>query len=194
MAKVQWKPGTMLNPVPPVLVSSRNRDGKNNIMMVAWAGTVCSDPPMLSVSIRPERHSYEIIKETGEFAVNLTTEEILLKGDMCGVKSGRNIDKFREIGFTPIEATEIKAPLIGESPINLECKVKHSMLLGSHEIFIAEIVAVHINEELLDENGRLEIEKAKLVCYSHGHYYSLKEIVGHYGYSVKKPTTNRGLK
>lgn len=186
MAKVMWKPGTMLNPVPVVMVSCRNNQGQDNIITIAWVGTICSDPPMLSISVRPERYSYDIIKDTGEFVVNLTTEKLAHKTDYCGVKSGKDVDKFESAKLTPLPASIVKAPLISESPINLECKVKQVMPLGSHHMFLAEIVAVHVDEKLIDKNGKLCMEKAKLICYSHGQYYSLKDIIGHFGYSVKK--------
>lgn len=186
MAKVQWKPGTMLNPVPVVMISLRDKNGKNNIMTAAWVGTVCSDPPMLSISVRPERHSYNIIKETGEFVVNLTNESLVYKTDYCGIKSGRDTDKFKEAKLTPINGAKVSAPLIEESPINIECKVKEVIPLGSHDMFLAEIVAVHVDEELIDESGKLHMDKAKLISYSHGFYYGLKDSLGHFGYSVRK--------
>lgn len=191
MTKVLWKPGTMLNPVPAVMVSCKSKEGQNNIITVAWVGTVCSDPPMLSISIRPERYSYEIIKETGEFVVNLTTEKLVYKTDYCGVKSGKNTDKFKGAKLTPIEASQVNVPLIDESPINIECKVKEIIPLGSHHLFIAQIVAVHVDQKLIDKNGKLHMEKAKLMCYSHGYYYNLKDILGYYGYSAKKKKTKK---
>lgn len=189
MSKILWKPGTMLNPVPVVMVSCRDKAGKDNIITIAWAGTICSDPPMLSISIRPERHSYNIIKESQEFVVNLTTEKLTYKTDFCGVKSGKDTDKFKSTKLTPVEASKVNAPLIEESPVNIECKVKQIIPLGSHDMFLAEIVAVHVDEKLIDKNGRLCMEKAKLICYSHGQYYNFKDVIGHYGYSVKKKKT-----
>ena len=186
MAKVQWKPGTMLNPVPAVMVSCKSKEGQNNIMTIAWVGTICSDPPMLSISVRAERHSYNIIKETGEFVVNLTNEGLVFKTDFCGVKSGKDTDKFEETKLTPIDGVKVKAPLIKESPVNIECKVKEIIPLGSHDMFLAEIVAVHVDEELIDDSGKLHMDKANLVSYSHGFYYGLKDSLGHFGYSVKK--------
>lgn len=186
MGKVVWKPGTMLYPVPVVLISCRNQEGLNNLITVAWAGTVCSEPPMLSVSIRKERYSYNIIKETGEFVVNLTTKKLAYATDYCGVKSGREVDKFKELNLTPLNASGVNAPLLAESPVNIECKVKKIIPLGSHDLFLAEVGAVNVEENLIDAEGKLQLEKADLIVYSHGHYYSLKEALGHFGYSIRK--------
>jgi flavin reductase (DIM6/NTAB) family NADH-FMN oxidoreductase RutF len=192
MAKKLWKPGTMLNPVPVVMISCRDKEGKDNIITVAWAGTICSDPPMLSVSIRPERHSYNIIKETGEFCVNLTDVNTCRATDYCGVKSGKNVDKFKETNLAKENANFINVPLIKECPVNIECKVKDILELGSHHMFIAEIVGVNVNGELLDTNDKLRLEDANLVAYSHGKYYSLGEELGFFGYSVAKKDVKRG--
>lgn len=195
MAKVVWKPGTMLYPVPAVLISSRNKNGFNNLMTVAWAGTICSEPPMLSVSIRKERFSYNIIKESGEFVVNLTTKKLAYATDFCGVKSGCDIDKFKELGLTALSAAKVNAPLLAESPVNIECKVKDIIPLGSHDLFLAEVAAVNVDEALIDEDDKLHLEKADLIVYSHGQYYDLKEALGHFGYSVrKKPVTKQSSK
>ena len=176
----------MLYPVPAVLVSCRSREGFNNLITIAWAGVICSDPPMVSISIRKERLSYEIIKDTKEFVINLTTEELARATDYCGVKSGRDVDKFKELNLTPVKGKTIKAPLLKESPINLECKVKKIMDLGSHHMFISDITDVHVDESLLDEKNRLHLGKAKLIAYSHGQYYSLKKSLGSFGFSVAK--------
>ena len=186
MAKQQWKPSTILNPVPAVMVTCVDREGKPNIITLAWAGTVNSEPPMLSISVRKERYSYELIKEKGQFVVNLTTEKLVRAADFCGVKSGRDIDKFETVGLTPEKATEVDVPLIMESPVNIECIVKNRIELGSHDLFIGQIVAVHVDESLMDEKGKLWLEKAGLICYSHGEYWSLKESLGYYGFSVTK--------
>lgn len=186
MAKEIWKPGNMLYPLPVVLVTVTDRNGKNNIITIAWTGTVCTNPPMVSISVRPERFSYPILKETGEFVINLTTNELTYATDYCGVKSGRDVDKFRELGLTPIQAQKVKAPLIAESPVNIECKVKRVLQLGSHDMFLAEVVAVHADEKYMDENHKFHLEKAEPIVYSHGAYLSCGEQLGTFGYSIKK--------
>jgi len=186
MAKQIWKPSTMLNPVPVVMVSCADRSGKPNIITVAWAGTVNSDPPMLSISVRKERHSYGLIKERGQFAVNLTTQKLAYATDLCGVKSGRDVDKFKLTGLTAEKASVIDVPVIKESPVSLECIVRHTLELGSHDMFIAEIVAVQADDALLNDKGKLEMEKAGLICYSHGKYWTLGKELGFFGFSVAK--------
>lgn len=188
MAKQIWKPSTMLNPVPVVMVSCAGQSGKPNIITLAWAGTINSDPPMLSISVRRERHSYGLIKEKGQFVVNLTTQKLVFATDLCGVKSGRDVDKFKLAGLTPEKASVVDVPLIKESPVSLECIVKQTLELGSHDMFIAEIVAVQADDALLNEKGKLELEKAGLICYSHGKYWSLGKELGFFGYSVAKKT------
>lgn len=186
MARENWKPGNMLYPVPAVMVSCGREGEKPNIITVAWCGSICSTPAMLSISVRPERYSYDIIKETGEFVVNLTTKELTYATDYCGVKSGRDVDKFKEMNLTPIVSKEIKAPGIAESPVNIECKVKDIVKLGSHDMFIAEVVSVNIDDKYMDENGKFMLNSTGLVAYSHGEYYALGEKLGKFGYSVKK--------
>ncbi len=186
MGKELWKPGNMLYPLPVVMVSMADRDGKNNIITVAWAGTICTNPPMVSISVRPERYSYPILKDTGEFVLNLTTKELVYATDYCGVKSGRDIDKFAALGLTPLRADQVKAPLIAESPVNIECRVREVKALGSHDLFLADVVAVHADEKYMDENRRFHLEKAEPVVYSHGTYYLCKEELGSFGYSVRK--------
>ena len=151
MAKQSWKPGNMLYPLPVVMVSVADKAGKPNILTIAWTGTICSDPPMVSISVRPERYSYDILKETGEFVINLTTKELTFATDYCGVKSGRDVDKFKEMNLTPIPGDVVKAPLIAESPVNLECRVTEVKKLGTHDMFLAEVVAVHADEKYMDE-------------------------------------------
>jgi len=185
MAKEIWKPGNMLYPLPVVMVSLADKKGNYNIITVAWVGTVCSDPPMVSISLRPERYSFPILQETGEFVINLTTKELTFATDYCGVKSGRNTDKFRELGLTPLAAREVAAPLIGESPVSLECRVRQVLPLGSHHMFLADIVAVHADEKYMDENRRFRLEKAEPIVYSHGAYFACGECLGTFGYSVK---------
>ena len=186
MAKQLWKPGNMLYPLPVVMVSVADKEGRNNIITIAWAGTVCSNPPMVSISVRPERYSYDIIKETGEFVINLTTKDLTFATDYCGVKSGRDVDKFKEMGLTALPGKEVKAPLIAESPVNIECKVTQVIPLGSHDMFLAEVVAVHVDEKYMDENGKFHLDKAEPIAYSHGAYLSTGELLGTFGYSVKK--------
>lgn len=184
--KISWAPGNMLYPLPAVMVSLADKYGKPNIITLAWAGTICSSPPMVSVSIRPERHSYDIIKESGDFVVNLTTKELAFATDYCGVKSGREVDKFQEMKLTPLPSEKVKAPAILESPVNIECRLKEIIKLGSHDAFIAEVVNVRVDEALLDEKNRFHLDEASLIAYSHGRYYGLGEEIGHFGYSVRK--------
>lgn len=187
MKKQEWKPGNMLYPVPAVMVSCAREGEKPNIVTVAWTGTICSDPVMVSVSVRPERYSYNIIKETGEFVINLTTKDITEATDWCGVKSGRNVDKFKEMNLTAAKANHLEhAPIIAESPVNLECKVKDILELGSHHMFLAEVVGVQVSEKYMDESGKFELNDTELVAYSHGEYFVLGEKIGKFGYSVKK--------
>lgn len=176
----------MLYPLPAVLVSVADKEGKQNIFTVAWTGTVCSDPAMVFISVRPERYSYHMIKETGEFVINLTTEKLVKATDYCGVKSGRDVDKFKEMKLTPIPADKVKAPLLKESPVNIECKVKEVIPLGTHDMFLAEVAAIHADEEYMDETGRFLLASAKPLAYSHGTYYGLGKELGKFGYSVRK--------
>ena len=187
MKKQEWKPGNMLYPVPAVMVSCGREGETPNIITVAWAGTICSDPAMLSISVRPERYSYDIIRETGEFVVNLTSKELTRATDWCGVKSGRDVDKFKEMNLTAAPAVPLKgAPIIAESPVNIECKVKDVLELGSHHMFIAEVAGVQVSEKYMNETGKFELNKLGLVAYSHGEYFELGEKIGKFGYSVKK--------
>ena len=198
MKKATWRPGNMLYPVPAVMVSCGHYENPGdeahcNIITVAWSGTVCSDPAMVYVSIRPSRHSYSIIKETGEFVINLTTAALTRAMDYCGVRSGRDHNKFAEMQLTAQPANTVKAPLIGESPVNIECKVTQILPLGTHDMFLAEVKAVRVNEDLLDETGKLQLEKAGLIAYSHGTYYELGKALGKFGYSVQKKTKKKPL-
>ena len=186
MGKRQFKPGNLLYPVPAVLVSAADKDGNSNLITVAWAGTICSDPPMLSISVRPERYSYHMIRETGEFVVNLTTEELVRAVDFCGVKSGRDTDKWKETGLTPEKASVVNVPLVRQSPVNLECRVLRVDELGSHHMFIAQVVAVDVDEKYMDEKDQFHLSAAKPLAYSHGRYYGLGECHGFFGYSVQK--------
>lgn len=186
MGKQLWKPGNMLYPLPVVMVSMADQDGKPNIITVAWAGTVCTNPPMVSISVRPERYSYQILKETGEFVLNLTTKDLVFATDYCGVKSGKDINKFKEMNLTAVPGTEVNAPLIGESPVNIECRVREIKPLGSHDMFIADVLAVHADEQYMDENHKFHLEWAEPVVYSHGAYFTCGEQLGTFGYSVRK--------
>ena len=186
--RMLWKPGNMLYPVPAVMVTAADREGKSNIITIAWTGTVCTNPPMAYISVRPERYSYGMLKETGEFVINLTTEKLVRATDYCGVKSGRDTDKWKETGLTPIPAQEVNVPLIKESPVNIECRVSEIRELGSHHMFLARVVAVDVDEAYLNEQGRFELQKAAPIVYSHGEYYGLSSLLGTFGYSVRKKT------
>lgn len=176
----------MLYPVPAVMVSCGRQGEKANIITVAWAGTICSDPVMVSVSIRPERYSYGIIKETGEFVVNLVNNRLVFAADYCGVKSGRDVDKFREMQLTPLPSRQVGAPGIAESPVCLECKVTQVIPLGTHDMFLAQVVGVTVDEQYMDEKGKFHLNSAGLVAYSHGEYFELGKKLGSFGYSVRK--------
>jgi flavin reductase (DIM6/NTAB) family NADH-FMN oxidoreductase RutF len=186
MARQTWKPGNMLYPVPAVMVTVQKPGEKLNIITIAWAGTVCSDPPMVSISVRKERYSYGILHETKEFAVNLVTDRLVRAMDFCGVRSGRDVDKFKEMKLTPVPVEGIKTPGIEESPLILSCKVKEEKVLGSHVMFLAEVVSVSVDEALLDPKGKFCLNQAGLVAYSHGEYFLLGKKLGKFGYSVRK--------
>jgi flavin reductase (DIM6/NTAB) family NADH-FMN oxidoreductase RutF len=187
MKKQHWRAGNMLYPLPAVMVSCAREGEKPNIITAAWVGTICSDPAMVSVSIRPERYSYQIIRETGEFVINLTTKELAYATDYCGVRSGRDVDKFLETGLTAEKAQHLKyAPVIGESPVNIECRVTEVKELGSHHMFLAEVLGVSVDEAYLNEKGRFELNRTGLIAYSHGAYLTLGDSCGSFGYSVRK--------
>lgn len=186
MKKQEWKAGNMIYPVPAVMVTAADKAGKDNIITVAWTGTVCTNPPMAYISVRPERYSYHMIEETGEFVINLSTKALSYAVDYCGVRSGRDVDKFKELGLTRQKASRVSPPLIGESPVNIECKVTQCLPLGSHHMFLAQVQAVHVDEAYLNEKGRFELEKAQPIVYSHGAYFDLKNELGTFGYSIKK--------
>lgn len=183
--KEYWKGGNMLYPVPAVLVSVGTME-KKNVLTVAWCGTVCTNPPMLYISVRPERFSMPMIVETKEFVVNLTTEELAFATDYAGVKSGRDTDKFKDLNLTAIESKYVKTPSIDESPVNIECRVKEIIPLGSHTMLLADILGVTVDSKYMDESGKFDLKKAKVITYSHGEYYGLGEYLGKFGYSVKK--------
>lgn len=186
MGKITFKPGNMLYPLPAVLVSVRGKEGSDNMLTVAWTGTVCTNPPMLYISVRPERHSYKAIHETGEFIINLTTTEIERATDYCGVRSGRDVDKFKETGLHKEEGKEVNVPAIAESPVNIECRVKEEKNLGSHTMFIADVVSVSVDDSYMDEKGAFHLEKADPIVYSHGTYFNLGKKLGTFGHSVRK--------
>lgn len=191
MNKIVWKPGTMIYPLPAVMVSCGSEPKEYNIITVSWTGTICTDPPMCYISVRPARHSYGIIRRTGEFVINLTTTELAFATDWCGVKSGSGHDKFAEMGLTPVKATKIKAPLIMESPVNIECVVREIKELGSHHMFISEVVAINAAKELFDEKtGIFRLHEANPLCYSHGKYYETGRYIGKFGFSVEKKRTH----
>lgn len=186
MAKQMWKPGTLLCPVPVVMVSCKSSEGVNNIITIAWTGIVCSDPAMLYVSIRPERLSHDIIKDTKSFVVNIPNSSLAHAVDFCGVKSGRDVNKFEHLGLTMQKSNLVDVPSIKECPVNLECRVRDIISLGSHDMFIAEILCVNVEEQLLDKSGKLHLSKADLMCYSHGEYMALAKPLGKFGFSVRK--------
>lgn len=187
MPKTTWKPGTMIYPLPAVMVSCGSKPEDYNIITIAWTGTICSDPPMCYISVRKNRHSYQTIKESGEFVINLTTKELAKATDWCGVRSGKKYDKFKEMGLTPIPATQVNCPMIEESPINIECRVTEIKELGTHDMFLAEVLAVHADDKYLDEEtGAFNLSKAIPLVYSHGHYFELGKPIGKFGWSVEK--------
>lgn len=185
MSKVQWKGGTFIYPIPAVMVSCGTME-ESNIITVAWTGILNTNPAMCYISVRPERYSHNIIKENGEFAINLTTKQLAYATDWCGVKSGRDVDKFKEMKLTKEKANIISVPLIKESPVSVECKVKEIVPLGSHDMFVAEIVAIDADEKYIDEKGAFDISKCDLIAYANGGYYPLEKKIGKFGYSVQK--------
>lgn len=187
MSKVIWKPGTMIYPLPAVMVSCGSLPEEFNIITISWTGTICTDPAMCYISVRPGRYSYNIIKKNGEFVINLTTKELAFATDWCGVKSGSEHDKFHEMGLTPVPASKVKAPLIKESPVNIECIVREIKELGSHHMFLSEVVSVHADEKYIDKKtGLFKLNDSNPLCYSHGKYYETGPPIGKFGFSVEK--------
>lgn len=186
MAKINFKPGTMIYPLPAVMVSCGEISGEYNILTVSWTGTICSDPPMCYISVRPGRTSYPIIKRTGEFVINLTTEDLARATDWCGCRPGSKYNKWKEMNLTPQTSVKVKAPGIAESPVNIECVVKQVIPLGTHDMFIAEVVGVTAEEAFIDEKGALRLDSAKPLVYNHGHYFGLGQSIGKFGWSVEK--------
>ena len=194
MGKQIWKPGTVLYPVPAVMVSCGSMDGEKNIITIAWTGIVNSDPAKTYISVRPERHSFDMIKNSGEFVINLTNKKLVRACDYCGVVSGRDKDKFKEMGLTPFKSSVVSAPSIYESPVNIECKVENIIPLGTHHMFLAKIVSVSVSDEYFDETGKFNFNDSEPVCYSHGCYYSIGEYLGKFGYSIQKNKPKRNKK
>lgn len=186
-SKQNWKPGTLVYPLPAAMVSVGATPDEYNIITISWLGTICSDPAMCYISVRPNRYSYEILKKNGEFVINLTNEELAKATDWCGVKSGKDINKFKEMDLTPQKASVVNAPIIGESPLSIECRVKEIISLGSHDMFIADVVNIQADERFIDSTtGEFRLDQAKLIAYSHGHYYKLGEEIGKFGWTVQK--------
>ncbi|MDP4177988.1 MAG: flavin reductase family protein [Bacillota bacterium] len=195
MSKMIFKGSTILNPVPVVLVTSMNNAGEVNVLTIAWTGTICTRPPMVSISVRPERLSYDYIKETEEFVINLPSRNMVKKVDYCGVVSGRKVDKIKEMGFTLEKSEKIKVPSIAECHVSMECRVKDVVSLGSHDLFIAEVLSEKIDESIIDKNGKIHFENADLITYSHGEYFPLPDkSIGKFGYSIKKHNVNKKRK
>ena len=191
MAKINWKPGTIIYPLPAVMVSCGETPEEYNIITVAWTGTICSDPPMCYISVRPGRHSFEIIKRTGEYVINLTTEELARATDWCGCRTGKKFNKWQEMNLTPAPAKIVKAPLIAESPVNIECIVKNVIDLGSHHMFISEVVNVCIDDQYMNDQQAFNLAKARPLVYNHGFYYGLGKRIGKFGWSVEKKSRTR---
>ena len=192
MAKETWKPGTLIYPLPAVLVSVGDSPDNYNILTVAWTGTICTNPPMCYISVRKERHSYDTLRRTGEFVINLTTEQMARATDWCGVRSGRDHNKWEATGLTPMDNSHVAAPLIAESPLSICCKVREVKELGSHDMFIADVVGIEADTRYIDpETGKFSLDKARPIVYSHGEYFKLGEMIGHFGWSVKRKTTKK---
>lgn len=191
MSKVDFKPGNMLYPLPVIMATVQGNDGKPNIITLAWAGTVNSDPPMISISVRKERFSYHMLMENPEFCVNLTTKDLAFATDLCGVKSGKNVDKWKLAGLTPEPCSVIKPPMIKECPVNIECKVEKYEELGTHTCFFGRVVAVHVDDSYMDEKGTFHFNDTNPIAYSHGKYFTLGEQVGKFGYSVQKKDSKK---
>lgn len=181
----------MVYPLPAVLVSVADKNGKDNLITVAWVGTVCTNPPMVSISVRPERYSYQMLRESGEFVINLTTEALAFATDYCGVRSGRDVDKFQVTGLTREKADFVKAPMVAESPVSIECRVKEVLELGSHHMFLADVLAVHAEEAYIDEKNKFQLNQAKPLVYSHGEYLGVGKKLGTFGYSIRKKKKKR---
>ena len=195
MAKQKWKGGALIAPVPPAMITCGNDEtGNTNIITIAWTGIINTNPPKTYISVRPSRHSYNIIKESGEFAINLTTKDLVRHADFCGIYTGAKVNKFEKCDLHKEKASEISCPLIAESPLSLECKVTEMIPLGTHDMFLADIVAVDVDEGLLDKEGKLRLDKAGLAAFAHGEYFALGEKLGTFGFSVKKKKKKKAQK
>ncbi len=190
MAKITWKPGTLMAPVPPALISCAH-GGKDNLITIAWTGIINSEPAKTYISVRPSRYSYDLIKNSGEFVINMPSSHIVRSIDFCGVKSGKDIDKFSACRLTREVASVVSCPMVAESPVSIECKVTEIVPLGTHDMFIADIVAVNIDERYIDEKGKFHPEKCAFAAYAHGQYFALGKKIGSFGYSVKKKKANK---
>lgn len=190
-AKTDFKPGNMVYPLPAVMVSVGDINGDSNILTVAWTGTICTNPPMVYISVRPERYSYAMLCKTGEFVINLTTQSLAKATDFCGVRSGRDVNKWEECHLTPIPSDTVLCPMIAESPVNIECRIENKLELGSHHMFIARVTAVHVDSALIDEKGTFHLNDSGLLAYSHGSYLSLGKTIGSFGYSVRKNSPSK---
>lgn len=190
-SKIEFKPGNMLYPLPAVIVSCGDYNGTSNLLTIAWTGTVCTNPPMVYISVRPERYSYALIRDSREFVINLTTERMAYATDYCGIRSGRDHDKWTDTGLTPIPAKTVNCPMVQESPVNIECKVTQIQELGSHHMFLAKVTAVHVDPRYMDEHNTFHLEQAGLLAYSHGMYSGLGETLGSFGYSIRQKTDDR---
>ena len=192
ITKESWKPGTLIYPLPAVLVSVGDSPENYNLLTIAWTGTICTNPPMCYISVRKERHSYETLRRTGEFVINLTTEAMARATDWCGVRSGKEYNQWEEAKLTPMANSHVTAPLVAESPLSICCKVRQVMELGSHDMFIADVVGIEADTRYIDpETGKFSLDKARPIVYSHGEYYTLGELIGHFGWSVKRKSTKR---
>ena len=192
MSRLDWKGGNMLYPLPAVIITCKRKDCKPNAFTVAWCGNICTNPPMLSISVRKSRYSYDIIKESKEFVVNLVSEDLVRELDFCGVNSGRDVDKFEKCKFTLNPLPNMETPGILQSPVNISCKLDRIIELGSHDLFIANVIGVNVDDKFLDETNRFDLNKANLVAYSHGQYFGLGEYLGHFGYSIRKKEIKNG--
>ena len=191
MSKIKWKGGALIAPVPPAMISCMGKDGKPNILTIAWTGILCTHPPKTYISVRPARHSYPLIKESGEFVINLTTKELTRAADFCGMKTGKKVDKFAKCELTKVKGTQVDAPMIDECPVSIECKVTDIIPLGSHDMFMADIVAVNVDEALFDKDDKMRLDKANLVAYAHGEYFELGKRIGKFGFSTNKKKKRR---
>lgn len=185
-SKISWRPGTQIYPLPAVIVTCGDQPENWNMLTISWVGTICSDPAMCYISVRPERASYPLIVKNMEYTINLTTEKMAFATDWVGVRSGKDYDKWRITGLTPLLGEKVASPTIMESPLSIECRVKEIIKLGTHDMFISDVLNVRVDESLLDENGKFNLEKSNLTAYIHGHYYGIGEVIGKFGFSVKK--------